>query len=126
MLIVRTKEELKRAKENKVKEFIVVGELAQKLHKAEKISKLSKTAAVALAGAVGVGVATTPVTGGGSLVVSALTGTGVAATAGVSTGVIYAAIAVGGVLLVYALYKEYNVTVIRRLDGTIELQFNRK
>ncbi|ADU95662.1 hypothetical protein [Geobacillus sp. Y412MC52] len=126
MLIVRTKEELKRAKENKVKEFIVVGELAQKLHKAEKISKLSKTAAVALAGAVGVGVATTPVTGGVSLGVSALIGTGVAATAGVSTGVIYATIAVGGVLLVYALYKEYNVTVIRRPDGTIELQFNRK
>jgi hypothetical protein len=126
MLIVRTKEELKRAKENKVKEFIVVGELAQKLHKAEKISKLSKTAAVALAGAVGVGVATTPVTGGVSLGVSAFIGTGVASTAGVSTGVIYATIAVGGVLLVYALYKEYNVTVIRRPDGTIELQFNRK
>lgn len=124
MLTIRTKEELKRAKENKVREFIVVGELAQKLHKAEKISKLSKTALAALVGAIGIGVIASPITGGASLRIGKKFAT--ATAAGVSTSVIYAAITVGGVALVYALYKEYNVKVIRKPDGSIELKFYRE
>jgi hypothetical protein len=126
LLVVKTKEELKRARENEVKEFIVVGELAEKLHKAEKISRLSKIAVHALAGAIAAGAAAAPVTGGTSLGVSALAGAGVTATAGVSTSVILAAIAVGGVAIVYALYKEYNVKVKKYPDGTFELEFERK
>jgi uncharacterized protein with ACT and thioredoxin-like domain len=108
MIEVRTKEELKRVKEQKVQEFVVVGELAEKLYKARKISKLSKAAILALAGAVGAGAVATPVTAGASLGVSALV---VGATTGVSATVIWAAVAAGGLLLVYALYKDYEVRI---------------
>lgn len=60
MIVIETKEQLKQAKKKKLKEFKVVGELAVKLYKARKISTLSKRAAVALAGAVGVGAAAAP------------------------------------------------------------------
>ncbi len=42
MVIVRTKDELARVKKKKVKEFKVVGDLADKVVKAQKITKLSK------------------------------------------------------------------------------------
>ncbi|MEY8757941.1 hypothetical protein AB9M93_26235 [Peribacillus frigoritolerans] len=104
---VDVKEQLKKAKENKVKEFIVVGELAEKLYKTQKISKLSKRAAIALAGANGVGAVAAPFNAGGSLGIAALA-IGTAATT-VGTGTIIAAIAVGGVLLVYSIYKDYTI-----------------
>lgn len=125
-MIIKTKEELKKAKENNIKEFVVVGELAEKLNKASKVSKLSKRAAIILAGVIGAGVVTAPFTGGASL---GITGAGTAATAtttGVSSGVIYAALAAGGLLTVYALYKDYNVKLVGNKDGSIELIFNKK
>jgi len=110
MLIVRTKEELKRAKKNKIGQFIVVGELAEKLKKSQNIAKLSKRAAIGLAGAVGVGVAAAPFSAGTSLGASAVVATGAAASAGVSASVIMASIAVGGILLAFAIFKDYNVS----------------
>lgn len=126
MLIVKTKNELKEAKKNKVKQFIVIGELAEKLNKAQKISRLSRIAVAALAGTIGIGVATAPVTGGTSVGVSALVATGAAASAGVPTSVTLACIACGGIAIVYGLYKEYNVRVRANVNGSIELEFTRK
>lgn len=126
MLIVETKEELKKAKENKVKEFIVIGELAKKLDKAKKISKLSKFAVFALASSIGAGAVAAPFTGGISLGASLVMGAGATATVGVSSGVIIAAIATGGVVMVYALYKEYNVEIKKNKAGTMELKFKMK
>lgn len=117
MLIVETKGQLKRAKDNKVKEFTVVGELAEKLYKAQKISKLSKRAVMILAGAVGVGAVAAPVTGGLSLGATAL------AASTVGSGAIIAAIAVGGVILVYTIYKDYSFEVEREKNGKIKVIF---
>lgn len=89
MLIVETKEQLKRAKESNVSEFKVVGELADKLYRAQKISNLSKKAVLILARAVGVGTVASPFTAGTSLGVSALATTAAASTVG--TGAIIAA-----------------------------------
>jgi len=125
MQIVKTKEELKLLKENNTESFVVVGELAKKLNRASKIKKLSKTAVTALAVTAGAGVVAAPFTGGTSLGFSALSG-GTAAAVGLSPGIIYAAIATGGILFTYALYKEYNVKVRKTKDGDIELEFNRK
>ena len=110
MLIVNTKEQLKKAKDNKVKEFMVTGELADKLLKAQRISKLSKTAAIALAGAVGAGAIAAPFTAGTSLGVAAFASTAAASTVG--TGTIIAAVAVGGVLLAFTIFKDYSFEVI--------------
>ncbi len=127
MLIIKTKGELKNAKNYKIKQFIVTGELAQKLNKAQKISKLSKLALVLLVGTVGAGIATAPVTGGASIpVASFIATTGTAASAGVSSGVIIAALGCGGLLVVYGLYKDYNVRVKFNADGGVELEFNKK
>ncbi|MFB5282461.1 hypothetical protein [Peribacillus sp. Hz7] len=123
MLIVKTKEQLKQAKENKVKEFTVVGDLAEKLYKAQKISKLSKKAAVALAGAVGVGAAAAPFTAGTSFGITAFATT--AAASAVGTGTIIAAISVGGVLLVYTIYQGYSFKIVKTKDG-IEIEFTSK
>lgn len=48
MLVVRSKEELKKAQKDKVKEFLIVGELAEKVQKAKGISKLNKGKVIAL------------------------------------------------------------------------------
>lgn len=102
MTIVRTKEELKAAKENKVAEIVVVGELAQKLKKAKKIAVLGSASIAALTVALGVATVTAPVTGGLSYLaaapVAALTGAEVAAIIAVSTV---------GLALVLAVYKDY-------------------
>lgn len=56
MLIVETKEEFKKAVENKVPEFVVVGNLKSEIKKTEKLKTMSKWAITALA----VGLAATP------------------------------------------------------------------
>jgi len=94
MIVIETKKELKWARKKKLKEFEVIGPLAKKIKKAQKISNLSKGVAIRLAGAVGAGVVTAPLTGGASLGASVLAG------AGISTGVIIAAISIGGIIVV--------------------------
>jgi len=118
MLIVKTKEQLKHAKDTKVNEFTVVGELAEKLYKAQKISKLSKRAAMLLAGAVGAGAVAAPFTGGLSLGVTA-----VAATTTVGSGAIVAAVALGGIILVYTIFKEYSFKIKVSPKGEYEIVF---
>jgi len=55
-MTVTTKEELKKAQEQKVDEIIVSGDLADKLKKAKKITKLGAVGLAALTAAVGVSV----------------------------------------------------------------------
>jgi len=111
MIVVRTKEELKQARKKKLTEFEVRGKLAGSLVKAQKISKLSKGAAIGLAGAAGAAVAAIPVTGGTSLGATALIGSAALAGTGVSTGVIIAAMSIGGILVAYALFKDYDLEI---------------
>ncbi|SET85685.1 hypothetical protein SAMN05216389_1431 [Oceanobacillus limi] len=120
MLIVETKEQLKKAKQDKVKEFKVVGELAEKLYKARKVQKLSKASAVALAGVAGAGVVAAPFSFGTSLGVSAI------AASSVGTGTIIAAGAAGGILLTFAIYKGYSFKVKINDKGEVEIVFTSK
>lgn len=125
MLIVETKEQLKKAKKEKREEFIVIGELAQKLYKTRKISNLSKKAAIGLTIAFGVGSAATPFTGGLSLGV-----TGAAAAAATTTvggaQVVYVAMSIGGILLLFALYKDYDVDFELNPGGPIRVKCTKK
>jgi len=102
MTTVRTKEELKAAKENKVAEIVVVGELAQKLKRAKKIALLGGASIAALSVALGVATVTAPVTGGLSYIAAAP----VAALTGAEITAIIAVSAVG-LTLVLAVFKDY-------------------
>lgn len=122
MLIVRTKDELKRAKKNKVKEFRVVGDLAIKIMKAQKVSKLSKRTVYALAGAGAIGVAATPFTAGGSLALSTT-----AATATLGTTATAAMISAGGALLLFAIFKNYSFKIdVDPKSGKVSIDFTSK
>jgi hypothetical protein len=97
MLIVETKEEFKKAVENKVPEFVVVGNLKSEIKKTEKLKTMSKWAITALA----VGLAATPFTGGTSGLFA-----GAAATSTLGTAAI-AAITLIGVTVLIAFYQNY-------------------
>lgn len=109
MITIKTKDQLKKAKEDKVREFVVVGDLAEKLYKTRKISKLSKKAAIALSVAVGAGAIGAPFTGGGSLMLVGALATSATATIGGSQ-VVLIALGIGGILSLYALYKDYDMS----------------
>ena len=100
-VIVRTKEELKEAKEKRTPEIIVEGELAKDLKKAQKIRTLGPVAI----GVLGVGIAGIPITGGIS---AGLAFSTVAATTGLSISVIIIIIALGLAFLL-AFYKNYDL-----------------
>lgn len=118
MITIKTKDQLKKAKEDKVREFVVVGDLAEKLYKTRKISKLSKKAAIALSVAVGAGAITAPFTGGGSLMLVGALATSAIATIGGSQ-VVLIALGIGGILALYALYKDYDINFEVGTDGKI-------
>jgi len=101
-MTVTTKEELKKAQEQKVDEIIVSGDLADKLKKAKKITKLGAVGLAALTAAVGVSVATAPVTGGLSMIAAS----GAAAVTGLEIAAIITASALG-IALIIALFKDY-------------------
>lgn len=125
MITIKTKDQLKKAKEDKVREFVVVGDLAEKLYKTRKISKLSEKAAIALSVAVGAGAIATPFTGGGSLMlVGAAAATATATIGGYQ--VVLVALGIGGILSLYALYKDYEVSFIVEPDGKITVVCKKK
>jgi hypothetical protein len=122
MLIVRTKDELKRAKKDKVSEFRVVGDLAFKIMQAQKVSTLSKRTVYALAGVGVVGVAATPFTAGGSLALSAT-----AATATLGTTATVAMISAGGALLLFTIFKNYSFKIeVDPKSGKVSIDFTSK
>lgn len=101
-ITVTTKEELKVAQNQKVNEIIVSGELADKLKKAKKITKLGAVGLAALTAVVGAGVVAAPVTGGISMFVAS----GAAAITGLEVAAIITASALG-IALIIALFKDY-------------------
>lgn len=123
MLVVKTKEELKKAQKAKVEEFMIVGDLAEKVQKAKGISKLSKGKVIALSGVIAAGAAVAIPTGGASIGVSTLSATAITAGAGagLSASVIIAIIAIGGALAAFALYKEYDVSFEATPNGGVKV-----
>jgi len=101
-VIVTTKEELKKAQEQKVDEIIVNGDLANKLKKAKQITKLGATGLAILTAALGVGIVAAPVTGGLSMFAAAP----VAALTGLEIAAIITASALG-IALIIAIFKDY-------------------
>ena len=101
-IIVTTKEELKKAQEEKVENIIVSGDLADKLKKAKQITKLGATGLGILTAALGVGIVAAPITGGISMFAAAP----VAALTGLEIAAIITASALG-IALIIALFKDY-------------------
>ncbi len=113
-ITVTTKEELKKAQEEKVQEIIVSGDLADKLKKAKQITKLGATGLGILTAALGIGIVAAPVTGGLSMFAAAPVTGGlsmfaaapVAALTGLEIAAIITASALG-IALIIAVFKDY-------------------
>jgi thiamine monophosphate synthase len=99
---VKTREELARAQKSGVDEIIVVGDMADKLKKAQKISKLGKWGLAVLTACLGAAAISAPITGGISLVaaIPATATTGVGVVALITASML-------GIALVYAIFKDY-------------------
>lgn len=115
---VETKSELENAKDQKVPEIIVTGELANKLKKSKNIALLSGAALATLTAALAAAAFTAPVTGGLSFLAAAP----VAALTGAEIAAIIAVSAIG-ISLVLAIYKEYDE--ISYEDGKLKLKRKR-
>ncbi|WP_091193827.1 hypothetical protein [Formivibrio citricus] len=109
---VRTKKDLELAVKNKAKKIIVKGELAEKIHNAEKITKLSKPALGVLAAAI----AATPFTGGisGVMAVGAIT-----ATTGMAVATILAIMFLG-IALIISITDGYDRRMTAKVGGVGE------
>ena len=117
---VRTKEELENAVNNKVEKIIVKGDLAEKIHKAESIKKVSKPALAIL----GAALAATPFTGGVSGVVGVV---GLTATTGMGI-VAITAVAFLGLALILSITNDYDRKFTAKADGLGEasMEMNKK
>jgi len=100
--IVTTEEELKAAQEAKVNQIIIQGELATKIKKAKKITKIGAAGLVALTAILGAATVTAPVTGGLSYFLAAPA----AAFTGAEISVIIVAASIG-IALIFAIFKDY-------------------
>ncbi|CDH07630.1 conserved hypothetical protein [Xenorhabdus bovienii str. oregonense] len=115
-VIVTTKEELKKAKDNRIETIIVQGALADNLQRTKKITYLSAGAIAALMGAI----ALIPATGGLSTMFAIAP---IAALTGLDIGLIIIAISISVGLLV-AIYKEYDEIEVEA--GYLKLRLKRK
>lgn len=100
MKIVKTKEEFESLVKSDIKEFIVVGELAEKLQKTQKLATMGKISI----GLVSVALIAIPFTGGTSALAAA------APIAGMSLTTWLAIISFGIILI--AFYKDYDVEIV--------------
>ena len=129
-ITVKTKAELKQVLKAKPSKFVVQGELVDSIKKSSKVTKLSKTALVILSASIAA-IAAAPTTGG----ISGVAGVGslgfVAATAPAAAGgvvsmtVILAVLTTGGLTIVLALYKDYDVKYSMGPSG-LSAEFTRK
>lgn len=126
--IVKDKNELKKAYEDKVDKIIVTGDFAKKMRKAKVIRKMTP-AKLAVLGAVltaaGGGLAMSPFTLGASSVISIVTVAPAAAKTGIS---ISAIIAIGsiGLTLLLAIFKEYDFIEAKKGDFKVVLKRRKK
>ncbi|WP_434777601.1 hypothetical protein [Neisseria sp. Ec49-e6-T10] len=112
-VIVKTKEELKTAIRNKENLIIVEGALAKHIINAKKITTMSKFAlAILIASASAI-----PFTGGASAIAGAV------AAGGVSSSVLITAILALGTVMIFAIYKDYNVVA---KSGKTSISLERK
>ena len=102
---VKTKEELKKAKEDGVDIITVKGELANNLFVSYEVSTIAPATVGILTGLLTAATFTAPITGGLSYAAAAP----VAGATGLSVGVIIAIVAAGGIILVLAICKEYDI-----------------
>lgn len=110
-VVVRTKEELKRAYAEKVDEIIVEGKMAKQIRDLERIKQFSPVAIGALAAAgvaFAAGSVAGPLKGGMSFIIESAVLTTTVTTTGLSIPLIIFACAVG-VSLLFAIFKEYDV-----------------
>ncbi len=135
--IVRTKEELKQAVENKEKEIIIDDDaLAKNIVKFKKIKKISKWSLglfLAATGAGAVGLALAPVTGGTSAIVGTLS-SGLLYSITLTSGAVIsteAILAIGtlsiiGSVVLFAIWKDYNVEIESTNPWRVKLYKNHK
>lgn len=100
--IVRTKEELERAKASGAETILVQGELADKLKKSKKVAKLNGASLAVLTTALGVATVTAPATGGLSYFAAAP----IAALTGIEIAAIITAATIG-IGFIIALFLDY-------------------
>lgn len=108
--VVKTKEELKKAKIDQVDKIIVEGKLAEQLKSAKKITTMSSVALAALSTLIAGGIATAPFTGGVSMALTAATAAPIALTTGLSVPAIIL-VSFLGVGFIIALFKEYEMEI---------------
>lgn len=120
MTTVTTKTELKNAIKRKDNKIIVQGELAASVYKSKKVAALSGATLIMLS----VALVATLCIGGISLAAAGE----IAAMVGVGISVIIAVAAVGGIVVVVALFKDYDTKITRRSPyGNItELELTKK
>ncbi|WP_031430827.1 hypothetical protein [Methylomicrobium agile] len=99
---VNTKEELSQAKNSNASEIVVIGELANKLKRAQKVTLLSAGTLAVITALLGTATITAPVTGGMSYFVAAPA----AALSGLEIATIIVAASLG-ISLIIALFKGY-------------------
>ncbi|AGT25526.1 MULTISPECIES: hypothetical protein [Klebsiella pneumoniae complex] len=114
-VIVKTKEELEKAKDDKVEYIVIEGELADKVRKSKTVAKASGAALAIIAAAI----AAAPVTGG----LSSFAVAPVAAMSGFEIAAIIAAASIG-LALIIALFKDYEE--IEAGEGKIKLKRRQK
>ena len=119
--VVNTKEELKKAIDEKTNEIIVKGDLVEKILNARKIKKHSKLYFMMLSASI----LLIPITGGTSLMAPAAFLGGSAATATAAT---YLPVAVLGLGLAYIIAKNYDVVDLKisGFDKELTLRLRKK
>jgi hypothetical protein len=102
-ITVKTKEALKKAKNENYEQTIVIGAFANKVKRAKKVELLAPAALAGLLAVLGISVAIAPETGGASFYAAAVAG---AALTGVEITSIIASASVG-IILIVAVFKGY-------------------
>ena len=125
LVTVTTKEQLKKAKEDKVGVIVVEGELAEKLKKSKKVAIASAgVSGVALTGLIAA-IAAAPATGGTSfLLYASAAGTSAATFTGIEIASIILASSIGITLLV-GIFKDYE-EIEASTSGGIKLKRKQK
>lgn len=126
--IVKDKNELKKAYEDKVDEIIITGDFAKKMNKAKVISKMTPAKLAILGAALTAasgGIAMSPFTLGASFVISIAAVTPVAVKTGISISAVIAISSIGLALLM-AVFKEYDVIEAKKGDFKVVLKKRKK
>lgn len=126
--IVKNKNELKKAYEDKVDKIVITGDFAKKVNKAKVICKMTPAKLAVLGAALtaaGSGIAISSLTLGASSVIGIAAAVPAAAKTGISISSIIAISSIGLALL-SAVFKEYDVIEVKKGDFKVELRRRKK